>query len=212
LKNKIAIGTGLVTASLVGGIPTALGVFNGFDEAVIRMVVMKAGRTPDMLIAFARGLSNIGDAAPRPMFMIGVIALLAVQRRWRGAAIYLAAVPLVVVAYSIMKELVARPRPALKAPLEFAGGLAYPSGHAASAMVIMLLAALLIGRGALGKILVLLALIGAGLIGLSRLWLGVHWPTDVLGGWMLGGGAALIAAALAQRNELPVSKGAVDES
>ena len=61
--------------------------------------------------------------------------------------------------------------------------LSFPSGHSANSMIVYLLVALLLVPG---RFAVPAAICLSILIGLSRLWLAVHWPSDVIGGWAFG--------------------------
>ncbi|MFJ7207138.1 phosphatase PAP2 family protein [Streptomyces sp. NPDC098789] len=90
-----------------------------------------------------------------------------------------------VVRYAVM-ALVARPRPAVGDWAAHASGWSFPSGHTSTAaMTAGLLVAALFLRGSRvpRTAVVLIGLWGAG-VGLSRVYLGVHWFTDVLGGWL----------------------------
>ena len=90
-------------------------------------------------------------------------------------------------------------------------GLSFPSGHATSSAVVYLSLGVLLAstRTRLTErayILGTVALV-AGLVGISRITLGVHWATDVLGGWVIGAAWAmlwlLIARAMARQQRLP---------
>jgi undecaprenyl-diphosphatase len=86
--------------------------------------------------------------------------------------------------------MVGRPRPQLFSHAVYASGSSFPSGHATDtscfAMVAVFLVWHLSGHRGLAAIAGVLLLAYAILVGLSRVVLGVHYPTDVLGGWMLG--------------------------
>ncbi|WP_263172385.1 phosphatase PAP2 family protein [Streptomyces sp. SCSIO ZS0520] len=102
-----------------------------------------------------------------------------------------------------LKAAVDRPRPVLPRPVDHAHYAAFPSGHAMTATVVCgALLWLLHHYGASGTVR-RWALIGAVVsvlgVGVTRVWLGVHWPTDVLGGWLLGTLAVLTAGALGSR-------------
>ncbi|MEV3861422.1 phosphatase PAP2 family protein [Streptomyces sp. NPDC050095] len=89
-----------------------------------------------------------------------------------------------------LKTAVDRPRPVWRVPVDSAHYAAFPSGHAMTATVVCGLALWLLRRCGAGPALWRTAL-AVGVVsvlgvGLTRLWLGVHWPSDVLGGWLLG--------------------------
>jgi undecaprenyl-diphosphatase len=75
--------------------------------------------------------------------------------------------------------------------------MAFPSGHSANAMAVWLAVALLAAPERLRVPAVAAALAVALLVGLSRLVLGVHWPSDVAGGWALGAACTLLLVRLA---------------
>ncbi|MBU2292469.1 MAG: phosphatase PAP2 family protein [Alphaproteobacteria bacterium] len=121
--------------------------------------------------------------------VVGVIAL-ARARRWRSALI-LAGVSLgAELTSDLLKLLYARPRPDLTAQGSYVYTHSFPSGHSTvSTAIYFTLAALLAGavarRGSRALILMTTALLVFS-IGLSRVYLGVHWPTDVVAGWVVG--------------------------
>lgn len=96
---------------------------------------------------------------------------------------------------SLAKDLIGHPRPfALDPSVQLASGEGFglPSGHAqSSALVWGGIAAHVRSRW-----MWIIAILLAGLIGLSRIYLGVHFPTDVLGGWMLGVAVLLVGSAV----------------
>jgi undecaprenyl-diphosphatase len=85
------------------------------------------------------------------------------------------------------KYWVARPRPDLEPHLAIVKTSSFPSGHAANSMILCLTLALALASDTRRRYLALCAaLLISFLIGLSRVMLGVHWPSDVIGGWAFG--------------------------
>ena len=143
-------------------------------------------------------LTHRGDQLTLWTDVLLLAAAFLVWRRPRAALL------LVVVALAswwtneAVKAIVKRPRPAeaVRPPVPVPPSYSFPSGHAQNTMTIYFAAALLAVRGLdrrrrLG--LLALALLMALAVGTSRLYLGVHYLTDVVGGWLAGLGFALLA-------------------
>ncbi|MEU9364301.1 phosphatase PAP2 family protein [Streptomyces avermitilis] len=123
---------------------------------------------------------------------------------WRHSAWWLAlwlaaACALGALLQQALKAAVGRARPVWPDPVDSAHYTAFPSGHAMTATVVcglLLWLLRLYGAGrALWRTGVALAAVSVVGVGLTRVWLGVHWPSDVLGGWLLG--ALVVAGAMA---------------
>jgi membrane-associated phospholipid phosphatase len=124
-----------------------------------------------------------------PYVLRGVAAVAALVLWLRGgrreAVFVVLSMALTAAVESIVKVLVDRARPAFAHPLSHAAGASFPSGHAITSFVAFGLLALLAPRRArLPAAVVAVAL--AALVGFSRIALGVHYVSDVLGAWLLG--------------------------
>ncbi|GAB2729668.1 phosphatase PAP2 family protein [Streptomyces bullii] len=101
-----------------------------------------------------------------------------------------------------LKVVVGRSRPVFPDPVDSAHYAAFPSGHAMTAMVVCGLLLWLLHRRGVGRALwntaLVVAVISVAGVGLTRVWLGVHWPTDVLGGWLLGALVVVLAVRVHQ--------------
>jgi undecaprenyl-diphosphatase len=122
--------------------------------------------------------------------LVGAAAVvLALRRRWRLTVYLLATGAGALVLDPVLKELVGRLRPVVAHPIAHGNGDSFPSGHALGSIVCygaLFLVFLPAARGAWRRVLtaVIVTLIAA--IGISRLLLGVHYLSDVLGAWALG--------------------------
>ncbi|MGW2230729.1 phosphatase PAP2 family protein [Streptomyces formicae] len=109
-----------------------------------------------------------------------------------------------------LKAAVDRPRPVWPDPVDSAHYAAFPSGHAMTATVVCGLLLWLLrrydARPAVWRAALLLATVSVVGVGLTRVWLGVHWPSDVLGGWLLG--AMTVALAISTYAYWPGRRGA----
>jgi undecaprenyl-diphosphatase len=95
-----------------------------------------------------------------------------------------------------LKQLVERPRPNFSRALDVSG-FGFPSGHATSAATVaaaLLVLVVVVGPARAGVFAWVASIGFALLVGVSRVYLGVHWPTDVLGGYVLGAGWVAICA------------------
>jgi membrane-associated phospholipid phosphatase len=102
-----------------------------------------------------------------------------------------------------LKSAVGRERPQWPDPVDSAHYAAFPSGHAMTAMVSCTLLLWLLrrhgGEGRLWHWSIAAAVVSVVGVGLTRLYLGVHWPSDVVGGWLLGACWAALSIAAYER-------------
>jgi undecaprenyl-diphosphatase len=121
-------------------------------------------------------------------------------RRQARAALLLLAITLVGrLLVDLQKLGIGRLRPEDQVHLVPVKSLSFPSAHAANTMIVFLSLALLVAPRRFRYLAVPVALIGTMAVGITRPMLGVHWPSDVIGGWAFGAAWVLLALGLAER-------------
>ena len=167
------------------------------DRAVYE--ALYAGHRPALLVA-ARIFTFLGE----PTVLIGAGILCAIWL-WRSGHRHLPLVLVAIVAIGrvlseAQKYWVARARPDLETHLVAVKTSSFPSGHATSSMIFYLALALVLATGTRwNRTAVAGAILMSVLIGTSRVMLGVHWPSDVIGGWAFGMLWVLLTLRLAGR-------------
>lgn len=151
---------------------------------------------PAWLEEMMRDFTAMGSTGVLTLMVLTTAGFLAMTGKGLAALYVLASVAGGVLISQAMKWSYARPRPDLVPHGAEVFSASFPSGHSMmSAVVYLTLGALLArtqtDRGVKIYILVM-AVVVTVLVGASRVYLGVHWPTDVLAGWALGGVWALI--------------------
>jgi undecaprenyl-diphosphatase len=158
---------------------------------------------PPWVREMARDITSLGSVAVLGIVSFVVVAYLLLARSRAEALLVLVAVLGGVTINSLLKIQFARPRPDLFVPAAKVFTASFPSGHAAlSAITYMTLAALLARTTVNPRLryyFVAVAVAITFMIGVSRVYLGVHYPTDVLAGWCIGSAWALICWAIMTR-------------
>ena len=151
---------------------------------------------PDWLNTAAVDVTSLGSTTVLGIIVILVAGLFLSFRRWREAAALLLASGGGLVITDLLKDWFQRDRPPQALHVVQAINASFPSGHATlSATVFLTLGALIAHFAERRRVRVYAlaaAVILSAMVGCSRVYLGVHWPTDVLGGWCLGSAWALI--------------------
>jgi undecaprenyl-diphosphatase len=171
-------------------------------------------RGPPWLEEMGRDLTALGGTALLSLFSLAVIAHLSLRQKPRSAAVVGVSVMGALGLSLALKQLFERPRPDLVPRLSYVMTSSFPSGHSMlSAAVYLTLGALLarFESNLLLKAHVLgWALLFTVLVGVSRVYMGVHWPTDVLAGWAAGAAWAalcwLVARALQKRGSVELDR------
>ncbi|MGD9966187.1 MAG: phosphatase PAP2 family protein [Hyphomonadaceae bacterium] len=193
-----------------------------FDESVL--YALRTGDPsnpigPHWLESWVVDLSALGGFAVLTLVTLLAIGYLLVLKRWGGALMLLAATLGGTAISEGLKVGFNRPRPDLVAHVVETTSMSFPSGHAMlSAVTYLTLGALIArtqSRRRLRGYIVAAAILLTLIIGASRIYLGVHWPTDVLAGWCLGAAWALAcwvaATALTKVSSFRGSRGANTE-
>ena len=150
-----------------------------------------------------RDVTSLGGVTITTMVTLAAVGFLLLSRR-RGAALFvLASIAGAATLSFVIKGVIERPRPELTLHSMEVYTSSFPSGHATGAAATYLTLGALLARfqrrRRLKAYLLTLAVILTVMIGLSRLYLGVHWPSDVLAGWTLGSSWALLCWMVARQ-------------
>lgn len=168
--------------------------------------------TINALVQGARGaldsffvtITMLGDLLPMTALCLVICAILAIARKWDSLAFFATNVILAVVCVQALKFIFAVPRPGAETLVPIPGSFSFPSAHSFCSLIVFGMIGLLIFRALNRKgvpynvaiVPGIIFVIFAILIGISRIYVGVHWPSDVLGGWLLAGMWLPFASAL----------------
>lgn len=176
------------------------GETHSFDETIL--LAMRNAKDPadplgpKWLEELARDFTALGSVGVMTLITVTVSGFLLLQARRRATLLILAAVGGGLLISTLMKQGFDRPRPDLVPHGSYVYTTSFPSGHSMmSAVTYLTLGALLARvqpRRQLKAYLLMIAILLTVLVGITRVYLGVHWPTDVLAGWTAGAAWALI--------------------
>jgi undecaprenyl-diphosphatase len=195
---RILLGALAALALAIAFVLVAGNVIEGdtreFDERVIR--TLRRGDDPSRpigpawLTAGALDVTALGGPTVLGLVVLGVTGYLLLHRLYRtGAFVFVASCGGWVLNWAL-KQAFARPRPDLVPHLRDVMSTSFPSGHALTSAAVYLTLGTLLMRLAHGRLAkfycIALAMLATLLVGSSRVFLGVHYPTDVLAGWLIG--------------------------
>ena len=167
------------------------------DPAVAAAAGTIRAESPAILYS-ALFLTNLGSA-PMTLGVAVVGAIVLVRRRQSRAVILLLAVIIERLAIDGLKLFFGRARPLFDDSLVHVNSLSFPSGHAANSLTAWLLAACLVAPAPYRRPAIIAAIAIAVIVGATRVLLGVHWLSDVVGGWAAGLLAVMLALAADRR-------------
>jgi undecaprenyl-diphosphatase len=201
-KRSIAV----IAALVAGFIGLASGVLSAatepFDEALLQALRTSAAdpHGPVWLERAVLNLSALGSSAVATLVVCVAALFLLLDHRPRQAVLVVGIASLAAIGLTLLKLAVGRERPTIVEHIEVVGGLSFPSGHTLIAAFLyptlgMLIASNLRDRRLKVYVFAVAAVL-ALLVGFTRVYLGVHYPSDVLGGWLLGLAFAFAAGAV----------------
>lgn len=200
-----------IAAAVWGFIELADEVMKGTTEALDEKLLLALRDPADLsdpigphwVEEMGRDLTALGGVGILTLFVLSILGFLLLRRQFH-ACLYLAlSIGGGMLASSLLKIFFSRPRPDLVAHGSYVYTTSFPSGHSMMATATFFtLAALLASLESSRRIrayLLCMATIFSLLVGVSRVYLGVHWPSDVLAGWAAGIAWALLCWFVAQR-------------
>lgn len=158
------------------------GGWQWLDLALLQVAHRLQGPGADAFFLLVSALGHEWGVIPLDVLL--VIGL-ACGRRWRASAFVLLVTAGSGLLNALSKGLFMRERPQLWPRLAEVHGWSFPSGHAMGSATLMLLLVLWAWPGRLRYPVLFAALLFSAVVGGSRVYLGVHWPSDVVAGWLL---------------------------
>ena len=192
MRTAMALALALGLALLIGYAVAGAEPF-AFDRIILRALrtadpAVPVG--PGWLLHAMRDITAMGGGTVLTLVVVATVGMLLVSRHALLAAIVALATVTGSGTVGLLKNFLARARPDVVPHLADVTTLSFPSGHAANSAIIYLTVATLLTQVVHDRIrrtyLFVLAALLVTLIGFSRLYLGVHWPSDVLAGWCFG--------------------------
>ena len=219
LEELVPYATVAIIAALLFGFGKLAGeVLDGdthsFDERILRLLRNPADPAdpigPRWLESAVRDITSLGSFTVLAIVTLSAVIYLLIDGKRAAAAFVFFAIAGGGILSELLKQVFGRPRPELVAHLVDVHTMSFPSGHAmSSAVTFLTLGALMTrvqSRWRLKIFSFSLAIFLTILVGLSRVYLGVHWPTDVLAGWCAGAawamGCWLLATWLQSRGQI----------
>ncbi|WP_280459804.1 phosphatase PAP2 family protein [Nocardia carnea] len=193
-------------AALTGSVLS--GAVTGVDTAIHEWFL---GVRDDPLTTGAVVITHAGGSAVMWVLALAACAGLLWRGRRTDAALVAGVGAAAAVLVPVAKNLIGRDRPPLDGRLVTVDSPAFPSGHSTGVAAVIgalaVLCYLRFGHRIAARITVVLAAVFVGLVGLSRVYLGVHWATDVLAGWSLGALLVLLGVLIHRRSARSVRPG-----
>ena len=208
-----AIAVGVLLLVIVGAAIDRGHVF-AFDRALL-LALRRPGDLavpvgPHWLEAAVIDVTALGGTTVLTLIVTITAIALAIERRWLTLALALGATIGGSITVDLAKTFVGRARPDVVPHLVEVTSLSFPSGHSANSAIVYLTLATLLAQiilhRPLRRFVLAVAILLSLAIGCSRIYLGVHWPSDVIAGWSFGALWALAWWAIGARIRLRQAK------
>lgn len=196
-----------VWAFLAIGSEMREGELTGFDRAVLTALRVPGDPHtaigPHWLMESMRDVTALGGITLLLILTVIAVIALAAHGRRIHAQVLAAAVLLAQLSSALFKDYYVRPRPTFAIYGDLPASMSFPSGHSTVATATYFVLAVIVANLEPARSMKMLAFAVAALlslmVGASRVYLGVHWPSDVIAGWCLGAAWALVAAVALRR-------------
>ena len=182
------------------------GASDPFDRLILQSFRDEVGRAtyyPRWLAEAIRDVSALGSATVVSLICGAVLGHLLLMRKRAAALLVLVAIAGGGILNNFLKSTFERPRPDFIEPLASVSSASFPSGHATFSAITYLTLAALLARTTpqlrLRLYAIAIALLLTILVGITRVLLGVHYPTDVLAGWCVGAAWSLLCWSVMRR-------------
>lgn len=194
----------LVAAAIWGFIELADEVSEGSTAAIDRklLLLLRDPENPDLMAGplwfqeMMRDITGLGGTGVLTLVTLSAAGFLMLEGKRHAALLLVLAVLGGMLLSSLLKAGYDRPRPTLTPHGSYVVSPSFPSGHSMMSAVVYLTVGSLIARlrpnPRVRVYVLLLSALVAIIVGVSRVYLGVHWPTDVLAGWAVGAAWALL--------------------
>lgn len=203
LTERALLALMLLSASTMWGFGELAGMVNdgevhAFDERLLLLFRNPADLSdpvgPGWFEEVMRDITALGGNAILSFITLGVTGYLLLVRKRGAALLLIIAVCSGFILSNLLKWGFDRPRPDLVPHISEVYTQSFPSGHAMLSAVVYLTIGAVLSRTrseiSVKVYLLVMATLATVLVGISRVYLGVHWPTDVLAGWAIGAGWA----------------------
>lgn len=207
---RIMLGAAAVLAVIAAFITYEVGVVHETAPLPFDLVVQKAffSLRGSVLNPIAIAVTHLSDTVTIVTFC--AVLLILPNRKQYGVPLSMAALGGLAF-YEPMKRFFLRARPDAALRLVKQGGFSFPSGHSVTSVIFYGLSIYLLNKHCknekLRKVLTVVCAFLALAIGPSRIYVGVHWPTDVLAGWCIGGMVLLVSICILERIQRSTAPG-----